>query len=90
MSSRSMKHHSIGEIRICHSCENRNPGFPAKAGIQLLSEVPCFRRDSVWIPPSAPACWSATARKHGNDNLPSLDRSLNLGQIYRAWNGSID
>jgi hypothetical protein len=53
MSSRSMKHHSLGEIRICHSCENRNPGFPAKAGIQLLSEVPCFRRDCVWIPASA-------------------------------------
>jgi len=33
-----MKHHSIGEIRICHSCENRNPGFPAKLGLDLIGE----------------------------------------------------
>jgi len=34
---------------------SRNPGFPAKAGIPLLSVVPCFHRDTPylirgWIP----------------------------------------
>jgi len=29
---------------------SRNPGFPAKAGIQLLSVVPCFHRDKSGFP----------------------------------------
>jgi len=43
------KYHPISEIIVCHSCENRNPGFPVETGIQFLM-VPCFRRDEFWIP----------------------------------------
>jgi len=28
---------------------SRNPGFPAKAGIPLLSVVPCFHRDTPYL-----------------------------------------
>jgi hypothetical protein len=45
-----MKYHPIRWIIICHSCENRNPGFPVKTGIQFLCMVPCFRRDKSGFP----------------------------------------